>query len=216
MPPKKRGSYGASLGDFGEYRYPERILRYLERSEDAKFDENHEEAIRWAKKAVIEMPDCAGALEEIADNELSLDNEAAAEIAAKRALEINPNSFSALYFLGFIESNRNHFKESIRLLRLANAQKENSPEILRCLGWSLFMIGEYQRGMTVLERALNLQPNDSLILCDLGICHMRTESFEKSIALLEQAQHLDPEDPRIRESLMMAKEMQKFFRMVQR
>ena len=45
----------------------------------------------------------------------------------------------------------------------------NNAEVLRNLGWAYTMLGETQRGITMLKRALNLSPDDELITEDLAM-----------------------------------------------
>ncbi len=56
-----------------------------------------------------------------------------------------------------------------------------------------------------MERALNLDPDNSLTLCDLGICYLQTKNFEKSVELLKKAMDIDPQNKRIQECYQAAK-----------
>lgn len=207
MPPHKKQTHTQPVGSFGEYQYSERILQLLENSEESKIRGEFLQAISWAEKALMELPDCTGALEEIADNYLSLGKIPQAEKAAKYALELNKKSVTALYTIGFIESQRGNFETSITYLRRANDLRENNPEILRCLGWALCQAGKNSQGILILERSLNIQPNDSMILCDLGMCYLQVNQFQKSIKILEQAHSFSPESTRVLECLDMARKM---------
>ncbi len=102
-------------------------------------------------------------------------------------------------------SNQQKWELALEFLKQANALRANNPEILRCLGWSNFNAGKRAQGIVVLERALNLDPDNSLTLCDLGICYLQTKNFEKSVDLLKKAMDIDPENKRIQECYRAAK-----------
>ncbi len=55
------------------------------------------------------------------------------------------------------------------------------------------------QGVVILERSLNLDPENSLTLCDLGICYLQTKNFDKSVELLRRAMEIDPDNKRIQE-----------------
>jgi tetratricopeptide (TPR) repeat protein len=60
-------------------------------------------------------------------------------------------------------------------------------------------------GLVTLERALNLEPDNPLTLCDLGVVHLRLKTYPKALALLERAREIDPENERVQECLEMAR-----------
>ena len=62
------------------------VLERLERAEQLKLSGEHTEALVILEQLLLEDPENVSALEEIADNELSLGRFARAEAAAKRAV----------------------------------------------------------------------------------------------------------------------------------
>lgn len=186
-------------------QYPPHIQDALESIESLKLNGKHEESIREAQKLLCEDPDCVGALEELADNYVSLDRFQNAEKAARRALLLDKESYTAYYILGFLASHDQKWDASAEFLKKANNLCPNNPEILRCLGWSSFNAGKRAQGIVTLERALNLDSNNSLTLCDLGICYMQTKNFAKSTELLKKAMEIDPGNKRIQECYHAAK-----------
>ncbi len=180
------------------------IEHLLRQAEQLKLSADHEEALIILEQVLIRDPDNVVALEEVADNELSMEQYDRAERAALRALALDHESFNAHYVLGFVASHRERWADSIRELKAANFLEPNNPEILRCLGWSLFSGGEPLAGMVTLERALNLEDSNPLILCDLGVVYLKMKDFPKAKALLERALQIDPENLRAQECLTMA------------
>lgn len=180
------------------------IERLLNQAEQLRLDAEHEEALVILEQVLAKDPNNVAALEEVADNELSLERYDRAELAARRVLSLDSESFDAFYVLGFIASAREEWDESIDQLKMANKLEPNNPEILRCLGWSLFSGGKQVEGVVTLERALNLEDANPLILCDLGVVYLKMKQFQKARALLERALEIDPANLRVKECLEMA------------
>lgn len=180
------------------------IGHLLDQAEQLKLDARHEEALVILEEILAKDPNNIIALEEIADNELSLERYDRAEIAANRALSLDSGSFDAHYVLGFVASVREEWDKSVNSLKISNRLEPNNPEILRCLGWSLFSAGKTLEGVVTLERALNLEDANPLILCDLGVVYLKMKQFPKARALLERALEIDPLNVRVKECLEMA------------
>ncbi len=177
----------------------------LSNIEELKLSGSHKESIKEAEKLLCDDPNCVSALEEIADNYVSLDQFDRAEKACERALKLNEKSYTAKYILGFISSHKQDWPKAIGFLKSSNDIHSNNPEILRCLGWAMFNSKKRTQGIVILERALNLDPDNSLTLCDLGICYLQTKDFEKSVELLKHAMDIDPDNKRIRDCYDAAK-----------
>ena len=177
----------------------------LSNIEELKLSGSHKESIKEAEKLLCDDPNCVSALEEIADNYVSLDQFDRAEKACERALKLNEKSYTAKYILGFISSHKQDWPKAIGFLKSSNDIHSNNPEILRCLGWAMFNSKKRTQGIVILERALNLDPDNSLTLCDLGICYLQTKDFEKSVELLKHAMDIDPDNKRVRDCYDAAK-----------
>lgn len=188
-----------------EQKYPEHILAALEEIEELKLSGDHKKSISQAEQLLFDDPDCVPALEELADNYVSLDDFKKAEKACHRALSLDKKSFTAFYILGFIASHKQEWETAIEHLKKSNSLHPNNPEILRCLGWSLFSRGRRTQGIVILERALNLDSTNSLTLCDLGICYLQVKNFDKAVELLKKAMEIDPNNKRIQECYRAAK-----------
>src|SRR3989338_1419247 len=179
---------------------PETLER-LERAEQLKLEGHYEQAIGILEELLLEDPQNVSALEEVADNELSLGEYHRAEAAAKQAIALDAKSYTGHYILGFLHSRGEQWTEAAAHLRKANQLKSNNAEILRCLGWALFHDGQRAQGIVTLERALNLDQDSALTLCDLGVAYLEVQNFLKSRTLLERALELEPTNPRAKECL---------------
>lgn len=184
-----------------DHKLPPDILERLELAEQLKLTGKHHEAIAILEDLLLEDPSNVSALEEIADNELSLERFDRAETAAKQAIDMDPSSYTGHYIMGFVRSHERSWDAAFSHLKEANKLKPNNPEILRCLGWVLFNMGQRPQGIVTLERALNLDNDSTLTLCDLGVAYLDLKNFSKAKALFLRALDLDPTNPRAKECI---------------
>ena len=171
-----------------------RTLERLEEAERLKLMGQNEDALEILEQLLMEDPENISALEEVADNELSMENFDRSEVAAKQALALDNESYTAHYILGFLRSMERKWDPALEHLRKANSLKPNNAEILRCLGWALFHSGQRAQGIVTLERALNLDEENPLTLCDLGVAYLQTRNITKAKSLFDRALELDPEN----------------------
>jgi tetratricopeptide (TPR) repeat protein len=184
-------------------------LEQLEQAELLKMAGKYHEAITLLEEILLTDPENVAALEEIADNELSLGRYERAEAAASQAVAFDDSSYTAEYILGFLRSREAQWTNAVAHLRASNQLKPNNAEILRCLGWALFNGGEHAQGVVTLERALNLDPDSTLTLCDLGVAYLELKQYSKARALFERALDLDPKSARAKECLQAVERLLK-------
>lgn len=182
----------------------ETLLPLLEQAEALKLQGKHDEAIRFAQKILLLDLDCVEAYEEIGDNYISLAEYKKARLALNHAIKLNPLSANAHYLIGFMFSAQQNWKESVSHLERANELYANHPEILRCLGWAIFNTGFKKKGICILERALIIAPEDSYILCDLGICYMNQRNFQRALSLFKKTLTIDPGNMKAKECARIA------------
>lgn len=191
---------------------PPGTLERLERAEQLKLDGLHVEALMVLEDLVLEDPSNVAALEEIADNELSLERFDRAEVAASQAVALDASSYTGHYILGFLRSREGKWNEALPRLKEANRLKANNPEILRCLGWALLRSDLKPQGVVTLERSLNLDNDNPLTLCDLGIAYVELRNFPKARALLLRTLDVDPDNVRARECIAAIDRLEKSIR----
>jgi len=168
-----------------------------------------EKAIELLNQVVLLESSCAEAYEELGDNLMSLRKLSKAERALKQALKANPKSANAHYLLGFLFSLQHKWGKSVEELEAADGIFPNHPEILRCLGWSIYNANRQAQGIAVLERSQSLNPGDQNILCDLGVCHMNSGDEEHAKVCFKQVIQLNPRTDQ-------AAEAQNFLKMIDR
>ena len=173
----------------------------IEEADQLKNDGRHQDAIKICEKVLASDLKCTEAYEEIGDNYLSLREYEKAAKALKQAIKMNSRSANAHYLLGFVHSCTGDFVASIELLENADELYPNHPEILRCLGWSMYHGDQKVRGIVLLERALFLAPHDPLILNDLGVCHLNNKNFDRSSELFKKTLTIEPNNEKAKECL---------------
>jgi tetratricopeptide (TPR) repeat protein len=80
------------------------------------------------------------------------------------------------------------------------------------MGWSIFHEGQRKRGIILLERALNLNSNDPLILSDLGVCYLNEKNFERAAYLFKRVLEIEPQNEKAKECLNAVRFFQKEFK----
>lgn len=184
--------------------YPDHILDLLGEAEALKIAGESEKAIKIIQNVLCEEPECLIAYEQIADNYLILNDTKKAVKASNFALSLNAESCLANYVLGFIKLQELKWDDAYVYLTKADSALPNNPEILRCLGWTLFKKGKCTKGIILLERVLTMVPEDPVALCDLGICYFELKIFEKALEFFARASEVDPESERATEMMKVA------------
>ncbi len=177
----------------------EEIINELRKATELKEQGQYEQAILELEKVIVDEPHLAAAYEEVADNYLSLRELAKSKKALAQALKIEADSANAHYLLGFLESLEQNWQKSEESLIKADHIHPNHPEILRCLGWTLFNNLKKSQGLSVLERSNALRPNDVNILCDLGVCYMNDTQWAPAARTFRQVISLSPESEQAKE-----------------
>lgn len=183
----------------------------IEEADKKKSEGKHLEAIIICEKVLTSDLACTEAYEEIGDNYLSLRKYEKAEKALKQAIKTDKKSANANYLLGFVHSCTGKWDKSVDLLETADNIYPNHPEILRCLGWSMYHHGQKKRGVIILERSLFLAPNDPLILNDLGVCYLNEKEFDRSSQLFKKTLQVEPDNQKAKECLNAVKFFQREF-----
>lgn len=76
------------------------------------------------------------------------------------------------------------------------------PSILNYLGYSWIDRGQHvEQAKALIEKAVELRPNDGFIIDSLGWVNFLTGDYEKAVTLLEQAVRIEPDDVTINEHL---------------
>ncbi len=118
-----------------------------------------------------------------------------AEKDFKKALEIKPGEASVLNYLGYSYLDRGvNLKEARRLIELAYTKRPDDGYIIDSLGWMLFVLGEYDKAVVHLEKAVEAAPADATINEHLGDALWKVGRRTEARYQWQRALTLDVED----------------------
>lgn len=147
----------------------DKIKNIIIEVESLKSEQNFSKAISLIENWLISYSSDYRLYEELADIYLyrwELDKSIK---AVNFALELNPNSATWSYLKWFILLSKDKVKEALEYLEKSNSLIWNNSEVLRNLGWAYTMVGQTEKWIAILKRALIIAPNDELITEDLAM-----------------------------------------------
>jgi Flp pilus assembly protein TadD len=166
-----------------------------------------DEAINQLREMSVEAPTRAGAEMQLGDllRAKKRFNEAVdAYDEAIRRLRVSgmPERWSLYYSRGIALERSGQWKQSETDLLHALELKPDQPLVLNYLGYSWIDKGEnLERGLKMIEKAVELRPEDGYIVDSLGWAHFRLGDYSSAVQYLEKAIELVPEDPTINDHL---------------
>ena len=113
-----------------------------------------------------------------------------------------PERWSLYYSRGIALERSGRWNASEADLLHALELKPDQPLVLNYLGYSWIDKGEnLERGLKMIEKAVELRPEDGYIVDSLGWAHYRVGDYSSAVQYLEKAIELVPEDPTINDHL---------------
>jgi tetratricopeptide (TPR) repeat protein len=166
-----------------------------------------EEAIAQLKDLSAEAPTRAGAEMQLGDllraKKRFTEAVGAYDEAIRRLQAAGmPERWSLYYSRGIARERSGQWKESETDLMHALELRPDQPLVLNYLGYSWIDRGEnLDRGLKMIEKAVELRPEDGYIVDSLGWAHYRLGDYPSAVQYLEKAIELVPEDPTINDHL---------------
>jgi tetratricopeptide (TPR) repeat protein len=120
-----------------------------------------------------------------------------AELQCRKALELNPRSARAYYYLGLAMFGRNRYDEAIQYLSEAVKRDPEKGEIHTNLGVAFVAKGMLNEAVGHLQKALQIDPNDAGAHSNLGVAMLRRGDKPEAIKHLSRAAQLKPDDHEI-------------------
>ena len=166
-----------------------------------------DEAVTLLREMSSEAPTRAGAAMQLGDllRAKKRFNEAVdAYDEAIRRLQASgaPERWSLFYSRGIALERSGQWKPSEADFLHALELKPDQPLVLNYLGYSWIDKGEnLERGLKMIEKAVELRPEDGYIVDSLGWAHYRLGDYSSAVQYLEKAIELVPEDPTINDHL---------------
>lgn len=113
-----------------------------------------------------------------------------------------PHHWSLFYARGICYERAQRWPEAERDLLKALALDPEQPLVLNYLGYTWVEQGQrLGEALKMIERAVDLMPNDGYIVDSLGWAHFRLGNYGRAVEYLERAVSLRPEDPTINDHL---------------
>ena len=97
------------------------------------------------------------------------------------AKSIEPDSFEANHYLGYMEYLRKRYEAAAKLLLLAKRAQPDNSQTTKYLGMSLFKCKRYDEAMKALKSAITYEPNDKEALYTLGQCYYELGSNDNAL-----------------------------------
>jgi tetratricopeptide (TPR) repeat protein len=169
--------------------------------------ERTDEAIAQLKEMAAEAPTRAGAEMQLGDllrgkKRFTEAVEAYDEAIRRFEAADLPERWSLFYSRGIALERSGQWKRSEADLLHALELKPDQPLVLNYLGYSWIDRGEnLERGLKMIEKAVELRPEDGYIVDSLGWAHYRLGDYSSAVQYLEKAIELVPEDPTINDHL---------------
>ena len=174
---------------------------------DLEMLDRTEEAVAQLKEMSAEAPTRAGADMQLGDLMRAKKHFSEAVDAydeAIRRLQAGgmPERWALFYSRGIALERSGKWKPSEVDLLHALELKPEQPLVLNYLGYSWIDRGEnLERGLKMIEKAVELRPEDGYIVDSLGWAHYRLGDYSSAVEYLEKAIELVPEDPTINDHL---------------
>lgn len=122
--------------------------------------------------------------------------------AIARIPVLQPRNWGLLYARGIALERSGQWSLAEADLKKALEFEPDQPYVLNYLGYSWVDQGvNIAEAEKLVQRAVELRPNDGFIVDSLGWVHYRSGNFEKAVELLERAVSLEPGDPVLNEHL---------------
>lgn len=161
-------------------------LPIIDHVEELKAQKRYTEARQMLEGAIARYNDRYELYEELADVYIYEGAYDKATLALDYAETLEKNSSTGLYLRGYMALINNDFSTAISFLERSNITSPNNPEVLRNLGWAYTMMGDIKKGIILLQRALNIAPEDELIMEDLWVALLTQWNIQEARKYLVQ------------------------------
>ncbi|HTZ35696.1 MAG TPA: tetratricopeptide repeat protein [Stellaceae bacterium] len=166
-----------------------------------------DEAIAQLKQMAAEAPKTVGADVQLGDVLRNKKRFAEAATAYNEAIERAaadglPDRWALFYDRGVSYERAGQWQKAEADLEHALELKPDQPLILNYLGYSWIDKGiKLDQGLKMIEKAVELRPEDGYIVDSLGWAHYRMGDYANAVEYLERAVELVPSDPTINDHL---------------
>ncbi|WDC84205.1 tetratricopeptide repeat protein [Caloramator sp. mosi_1] len=107
--------------------------------------------------------------------------------------ENNPDNLDVIYYIAVCYRNLGLNEKALMYLYELYSKLE-VPEVNIEIGLNLASLGYYQEALRYFKDALKLKPNDSSIICNIGVCYLYLNETQKAKESFELALKIDKDD----------------------
>jgi tetratricopeptide (TPR) repeat protein len=155
--------------------------------------ERYAEAKDCFEKAISQRPEDATLQLQLSLTCDKMDDVECSERAARRAIELEPDSAEGYNTLGYLFAERGiNLEEAVELIRKAMEIQPNDPNITDSLGWAYYKMGDFEKAVEALETAVSLiddtsRVGSSVILEHLGDAYLKAGQIQKAREMWHKA-----------------------------
>lgn len=169
--------------------------------------ERYAEAKECFEKAIGQQPEDATLQLQLSLICDKLDDVECSERAARRAIELEPDSAEGYNTLGYLYAERGiRLEDAVELVEKAMELQPNDPNITDSLGWAYYKMGDYEKAVEILEDAVALiddrsRVGSSVILEHLGDAYHKAGQIQKAREMWIEAAEGIPNSPTAQDKL---------------
>ncbi len=196
--------YALAVDAYGQVgaNSPHHLDARISRADALRQMENFEEAVSELRALTEAQPDSLKAqiaLGDLLRREERYDEAAEVyDVAIGLMADDDPRAWTLYYFRGIAHERIGDWDEAESDFLRALEDEPDQPLVLNYLGYSWVELGRnYDRAKEMIEKAVELRPEDGYITDSLGWILYRLEDFSGAVVHLERAVELEPVDPTI-------------------
>jgi tetratricopeptide (TPR) repeat protein len=160
------------------------------------------EAAKVLQEGLVNTPDDTDLLYQLAITHDRSGRFDLAEDILKRIIEIDPEHFDAMNYLGYSWADRDmNLDESLVLVKKALRIKPDAAYIIDSLGWVYFRMGHYEEALEYLLKAGEKMEGDPTVLEHIGDTYEKLGKTDLAIRFWSLALKADPGNAGITEKL---------------
>lgn len=135
-------------------------------------------------------------LEDTLRNALSdIDKENHVEFSDLDASDFEDESPEYVFNLGFDEFKKEEYEDALMFFNISLEKDPNQSEALYYKALSLGNLGEFEKAIGEVEKAIEIDSTEDRYWCDKGNFLARTENYDEAIECFDEAIRLNPADP---------------------
>lgn len=108
-------------------------------------------------------------------------------------IKYNPDNLDAKYFTSVALRQSGRYMDAIEYLNELLAHGE-LPEVYNEIGLNFASLMDFQSAIEYFKKSLKIKPDDSGIICNIGVCHLNLGQLDEAISAFKLAARINPKD----------------------